>query len=107
MPKLHDAIERFGRLNLEENETPRDDQTGPSKKIPKWARKTLKGVYLDDVTKTSTTNSTKHDDGGEANYSGDYMDVSFDCELNLSVNSEPNPLIKFDECDEWKEAMQN
>ena len=35
------------------------------------------------------------------------MDVSFDCELNLSANFEPTSFIEVAKCDEWKEAMQN
>ena len=35
------------------------------------------------------------------------MDVSFDCELNLSSNFEPNSFIESSECDYWKEVMQN
>ena len=35
------------------------------------------------------------------------MDVSFDCELNLSTNFEPTSFIEVDACDEWKEAMKN
>ena len=35
------------------------------------------------------------------------MDVSFDCELNLSANFEPNAFIEAGECDEWKESMKN
>ena len=42
-------IERIGRLNLEENEAPPADQPGPSRKIPKWATKTLESVHLDEV----------------------------------------------------------
>ena len=35
------------------------------------------------------------------------MDVSFDCELNLSANFEPIYFIENVACDEWKESMQN
>ena len=35
------------------------------------------------------------------------MDVSFDCELNLSTKFEPTSFIIAAKCDEWKEAMQN
>ena len=52
-------------------------------------------------------NSTKQEDGGEVDNLGDDMDVSFDCEINLSANFEPNSFIEVDACDEWKEAMQN
>ena len=52
-------------------------------------------------------NSTGQDDGGEVDNLGDDMDVSFDCELNLSANFEPNSFIELVLCDEWKEDMQN
>ena len=35
------------------------------------------------------------------------MDVSFDCELNLSSNFEQTSFIEAAKCDEWKEAMQS
>ena len=35
------------------------------------------------------------------------MNVSFDCELNLSTNFEPTSFIESAACDEWKESMQN
>jgi hypothetical protein len=34
------------------------------------------------------------------------MDVSYDCELNLSTNHEPTSFKKSTSHDEWKEAMQ-
>jgi len=36
----------------------------------------------------------------------DDMDASFDIELNLSTNFEPNSFEEFVSHDEWKEAMQ-
>ena len=103
-PDLDDVIERSGRLNLEENvATPPADQPGPSKKIPKWATKTLESVVLDEVGKTGTRNSTSQDDRGETNNSGDDIDVSFDCELNLSANFEPTSFKKATACDERNE----
>jgi hypothetical protein len=33
------------------------------------------------------------------------MDVSYDCELNLSTNHEPNSFKEATSHDEWKEAM--
>ena len=42
--------------------------------------------------KTGTRKSTKQDDGGEVDNSGDGMDVSFDCELNLFDKFEPYSL---------------
>ena len=35
------------------------------------------------------------------------MDVSFDCELNLSSNFEPKSFIEDATCDEWKKGIQN
>ena len=35
------------------------------------------------------------------------MDVSFDCELNVFSNFEPNSFVEEDACDEWKEAMKS
>ena len=35
------------------------------------------------------------------------MDVSYDCELNLSIYFEPTSFKEADSHDEWKEAMQN
>ena len=48
-----------------------------------------------------TRSSKRHEDGGEADNSSDEMDVSFDCEFNLSANFEASTRV------EWKEAMQN
>ena len=38
--QLDDVIERIGRLSIND-EAPPADQQGPSRKIPKWATKTL------------------------------------------------------------------
>ena len=35
------------------------------------------------------------------------MDVSFDCELNLSPNFEPTSFIEVVTCDELKESIEN
>ena len=35
------------------------------------------------------------------------MNVTYDCELNLSANHEPNSFEEASTCDEWKEAMKN
>ena len=35
------------------------------------------------------------------------MEASFDCELNLSANSEPTSFEEVASHDEWKESMQN
>ena len=82
--ELDDVIERIGRLNLEENEAPPADQPRPSRKIPKWATKTLEIIHPYEVGQMGTRSSTnKQEDGGEANNSGDDMEDSFDCELKL------------------------
>ena len=100
--QLDDVIERLGRLNLEGNEAPLADQLGPSQKIPKWATKTLESVHPYEVRKIGRRNSTMQYDGGEVDNLGDDMDVSFDCELNLSTKFEPNSFIEAATCDEWK-----
>jgi hypothetical protein len=96
-PEVHldDVIERIERMNLDENLTPsqlakqpRPSQKGP----PKWLIKTLESVHPDEVGKTGTRSSTRQDGGDVDNSdSGDVddMDVSYDCELNLSTNFEP------------------
>ena len=50
-------------------------------------------------------NSTKQEDGGEADNSGDDMAISFDCEFNLSANFEPTSFEEASTRVEWKEAM--
>ena len=53
------------------------------------SQKHLKGVHLDEIGKTGTRFSSKQDGGNIDNSkSGDLddMDVSYDCELNLSTN---------------------
>ena len=81
-------IERIERLSIND-EAPPTDQLGPSRKIHKWAIKTLENVHPNEVGKKRTRSSKRHEDGGEANNSGDDMDVSFGCEFNLSANFEP------------------
>ena len=56
--QLDDVIERIRRLNLEENEAPPADQLGPSRKILKWAIKTLGSVHPYEVRKVGTRIST-------------------------------------------------
>ena len=70
--QLDDVLERIGRLSIND-EAPPSDQPGPSRKIPKWATKTLESVHLDEVGKMGTRSSKRHDDGGEAYNSGDDM----------------------------------
>ena len=57
--------------------------------------------------KMGTRSLKRHEDGGGADNSGDDMDVSFDCEFNLSTNFEPNSFEEASTQVEWKEAMQN
>jgi transposase InsO family protein len=109
---LDDVIERIERLNLDGNATPSQsvEQPGPSQKgPPKWLIKTLESVHPDEVGKTGTKSSTRQDGGDVDNSdSGDVddMDVSYDCELNLSTNFEPTSFEEVASHDEWKEAMQ-
>ena len=99
--QLDDVIERIERISIND-EAPPADQPGPSRKIPKWATKTLESVHPDEVGKTGMRSSTRKEDGGEAENSGDEMDFSFDCELNLSAKFKPNSFIEVVACDEWK-----
>jgi hypothetical protein len=60
------------------------------------------------VRKTGTRSSSKQDGGNVDNSNlGDveYMDVSYDCELNLSTNHESNSFKEATYHDEWKESM--
>ena len=92
---MDDVIENIRSLNLEKNVAPPPaDQHRPSKKIPKWAIKILEIVHPKEVGKTKVINSTRQEDGGEANNLGDDMDVSFDCEGNLSAKFEETSFIK-------------
>jgi hypothetical protein len=95
------VIERIERLYLG-NATPSQsmEKPRPSQKVPKWLIKTLKIVCLDKFGKTCTRSSIRQDDGGDVNY----MDVSYDCELNLSTNFEPTSFEESTSHDEWKEA---
>ena len=87
-------IERIEKLRLDENSTPSQssENFGPSQKgPPKWLTKTLESVHPDEIGKTRTILSSKEDGGNVDNSnSGDVedMDVSYDCELNLSTNHE-------------------
>ena len=93
MRELNDVIERIERLSIND-EAPPANQPRLSRKIPKWATKTLEGVHLDEVGKTGTRSSKRHEDGGGANNSGDDMDVSFDCEFNYLLTLNQLPLNK-------------
>jgi hypothetical protein len=110
--QLDDVIERIEKLRLDENLTPSQStkQLGPTQKgPPKWLTKTLESVHLDEIRKRGTGLSSKQDGGnGDNSNSGDVddMDVSYDCELNLSTNLEPTSFKEVASHDEWKEAMQ-
>ena len=74
--------------------------------------KTLESVHPDEIWKTRIRSSTIQDDGGNVDNStlGDpkssnNMEASFDCELNLSANSEPTSFEEVASHDEWKESM--
>jgi len=96
---LSDVIDRIGRLNLDSVPTQSTEKPGPSKKgPPKWVTKIFESVHPDEVGKTGTINSNRQN-GGD-------MDVSYDCELNLSTNFEPTSFKEATSHDEWKEAMQ-
>jgi hypothetical protein len=83
-------------LRLDDNSSPSQlvEQPGPSHNgPPKWPTKTLESVHLDEVGKIGTKLSSKQDGGNVDNSNlGDVddMDVSCDCELNLSIDHEPN-----------------
>ena len=65
---MDDVIERIERLSIND-EAPPADQPGPSRKTPKWATKTLESVHPDEVGKTGTRSSKRHEDGGGADHS--------------------------------------
>eukprot|EP00253_Pinus_taeda_P018422 PITA_18422 len=105
---LSDVIDRIGRLNLDSlptqsTEQPRPSQRGP----PKWLTKTLESVHPDEVGKTGTRNSNRQN-GGDVDDSNSPvdMDISYDCESNLSIDFEPTSFKEATSYDEWKEAMQ-
>eukprot|EP00253_Pinus_taeda_P005716 PITA_05716 len=105
---LSDVIERIGRLNLHSVPTQSIEQLGPSQKgPPKWLTKTLESVHPNEVGKIRTRNSTLQN-GGDVDGSDSPvdMDVSYDCELNLSTNFEPTSFKEAASHDEWKEAIQ-
>eukprot|EP00253_Pinus_taeda_P033831 PITA_33831 len=105
---LSDVIDIIGRVNLDSVPTQSTKQRGPSEKgPPKWLTKTLESVHPDEVGKTGTRNSNRQN-GGDVDDSDSPvdMDVSYDCELNLSTDFEPTFFKEVAFHDEWKEAMQ-
>eukprot|EP00253_Pinus_taeda_P027245 PITA_27245 len=105
---LSDVIDRIGRLNLDLAPSQSTEQSGPSQKgPPKWLTKTLEGVRPNQVGKTRTRSSTRQNGGDVDNLDSSVdMDVSYDCELNLSTDFEPTTFKEVASYDEWKEAMQ-
>jgi hypothetical protein len=92
--QLGDVIKRIEKLRLVDNSKPSQStkQTRPYQKVPlKWITKTLESVHPDEVGKIGTRMSSRKD-GGNVDNSNECdiadMDVSYDCELNLSTNHE-------------------
>eukprot|EP00253_Pinus_taeda_P029221 PITA_29221 len=105
---LSDVIDRIGRLNLDSLPTQSTEQPGPSQKgPPKWLTKTLESVHPDEIGKTGTRNANRQN-GGDVDDSNSPidMDVSYDCELNLSTDFEPTSFKEAASHNAWKEAMQ-
>ena len=77
------------------------------RRTPKWLTKTLESVHPNEVGKTGARNSTRQN-GGDVDDSDSRvdMDVSYDCELNLSTDFEPNSFKESTSHDEGKEEMQ-
>jgi hypothetical protein len=92
--QLDDIIQKFEKPMLDENLAPSQsaEQPGPSQKgPPKWLTKTLESVHPDEVGKTGTGMSSRQYGGNVDNSNSvdiDDMDVSYDCELNLSTSHE-------------------
>ena len=102
---LSDVIDRIWRRNLDSVPTQSTEQPRPSEKgPPKWLVNTLESVHHDEVGKTGTRNSNQQN-GGDVDYSNSPvdMDVSYDCELNLSTNFKPTSFKEVASHDEWKE----
>ena len=99
-------IERVGRLNFQDNEALPIEQLGPSQKFLKWVTKILESVDLDEIRNKITWSSTRRENGGDAYNSnlGDVedMDVSYDCELNLSINLVTTSFEKVASHAKWK-----
>jgi hypothetical protein len=108
---LDDVIERIEKLSLDENLglSQSTEQPEPShKRPPKWLTRTLESVHPDEVRKTRTKISSRQDGGNVDNSNSsdvDDMDVSYDCELNLSNKLELNSFQEATSHNEWKEAM--
>ena len=100
-------IDKIGRLNLDSAPTQSIEQSGPSQiGPPKWLTKTLESVQPNEVGKIGTRNSTRQNGGDVDNPDSLVdMDVSYDCELNLSTDFEPTSFKEVVSHDEWKEAM--
>ena len=84
---LSDVIDRIGRLNIDSIPTQSMEKPGPSEKgPPKWLKNTLESLHPDEVGKIGTRNSNRQN-GGDVDDSNSLidMDVSYDCELNLST----------------------
>ena len=110
--QLDDVIDRIGRMNLDATPSQSVEQPGPSHKVPKWVQKTLESVHPNEVGKTGTKilYEARQEDGGSENNS-DFddiadMDVSYNCDLNLSANYKPTSFEEATSYDVWKEAMQ-
>ena len=105
---LSDVIDEIGRLNFDSiptqsNEQPRPSQKGP----PKWLTKTLENVRPDEVGKTGTRSSTTQNGGDVDDFDSPVdMNVSYNCELNLSTDIEPTSFKVAASHDEWNEVMQ-
>jgi len=102
------VIDRIGRLNLDSIPTQSTKQLGSSEKgPPKWLTKTLESFHPDEVGKIGTRNSNRKN-GGDVDDSNSPVDkdVSYDCELNLSIDFEPNSFKEATSHDVWKEAIQ-
>ena len=82
-------------MRIDQNSTPSQstEKLGPSQKgSPKWHTKKLESVHPNEVGKKGTRLSSTQYGGSvyNSNSCDVYdMDVSYDCELNLSTNLEP------------------
>jgi hypothetical protein len=108
--QLDDVIERIEKQRPNENSAPSQsvEQPGPSQKgPPKCLTKTLESVHPNEVGKKVTTMPSKQDGGNVDNSNSsdvDDMDVSYDCELNLSTNHKSTSFKEATSHDKWKEA---